>query len=260
MFYLLRLNCTNKRRGLARLFTPKVSTMTEKVCGMTYCVVAVRDYKVSDWNKVVAAAGPGNEIILPKGVAMPHETDLFVPDAEAVRRNFIIEGALTVLEDAAMHGAKLKVALLDKDAKSAYILPRLMQSAAEVTVFTKKLSEYDAVSNRLFDALGASPVVTDDSERISDCSAVIAPNGISGCGLLPLSAVIFSDCGSDCVNVSEECIDRGNLSAFGDYDIFSLIAATQHDKSFKGIRPTLKAMRTRESIVPLKEISRAFYS
>ena len=243
MFYLLKCNYKKKRGLFSRLFASPVVVTGHRTQGVNYCVVEATYTKAIDWGRVVSAVGKNESIVLPHNIFIPDNIPLHsYPTQDAVGR-LIANGALQVVERASQHNSKLSVMLIDKEGKYTHLLTPLMTYAQTVTAVTASKEQYEQRAQCLIDTLGASPVITDSAQDSAITSVIIAPDGISGCGTLPLPAMIFAPRGWDFISVDNDNINLGSFETIKGYNKLQLAAAIFDSNDVIGQLPFAETMR-----------------
>lgn len=255
MFYLLKCNYKKKRGLFSRLFSPSVNVMEHSLLGVRYFVLEAYTKGEPDWHRIASVLGKNEYIILPEGLTLPEGLPFKNYPTDWAKGKLIADGALSVIEQAAKQNPNLSVMLIDKMGKYAYLLPALMRCAQTVTAVTAQGEEYDQSARCLLNSLGASPLITDDATCASVCNVIIAPEGIAGCGTLPLPAMIFAPTGCDCITVGSDNINMGSFTNFEGYDKLQLAAAVFRESEFSGIAPYAESMCLRGKNVPIAELA-----
>lgn len=77
------------------------------------------------------------------------------------------------------HPEKLKVGIYDPDAAAPDILFYILKYCSDVTVVTNENATYRTQLDKALDELGATAIITDREEELSECNLVIAPSNIT---------------------------------------------------------------------------------
>jgi len=255
MFYLLKCNYKKKRSLFSRLFSSGVTVTGHRLCSVNFCIAEVGAANGIDWHKIANVIGRDEKLVLPSGVKIPDSVPLKSYPTDNTVGKLIAEGALAVIAEASKQNHTFSVMLIDKGGKYTYLLTPLMKYAQTVTAVTASKEQYDHSAKCLLDTLGASPVITDNTQTTAVCNVIIAPDGISGCGTLPLPAMIFAPNGCDFITVGSDNINMGSFVLDDEYDRLQLTAAINDSKDFDGTLPYAESMRVRDKNVPISELA-----
>lgn len=255
MFYLLKCNYKKKRGLFSRLFSSGIVVTGHRTNSVNYCIAELSCTKGIEWNKIVSVVGKNEKIVLPQGVTIPENISLQSYPTENAVGHLIAQGALQVIEKASQHNHTLSVMLIDKSGKYTYLLTPLIRCAQTVTAVTASKDQYEQSAQCLLDTLGAFPVITDDTQNCPATSVIIAPDGISGCGALPLPTMIFAPRGWDFISVQSENINLGSFGQLQGYNKLQLAAAILDSKEATGQLPYAETMLVRGKNVQLDELA-----
>jgi len=255
MFYLLKCNYKKKRGLFSRLFSSSVVVTGHRINSVNYCVAQVDCMKGIDWGKIVSTIGKNEKLVLPDNVTIPEGVPLQSYPTENAVGQLIAQGALQVIEMASQHNHTLSVMLIDKSGRYTHLLTPLMRCAQTVTAVTASKDQYEQSAQCLIDTMGASPVITDNAQNTAVTSVIIAPDGISGCGTLPLPAMIFAPRGWDFISVQSDNVNLGSFGQLQGYNKLQLAAAILDSKDALGQLPYAETMCIRGKNVPLAELA-----
>ena len=250
------------RRFLFRYFGKRIKFEVCSVASTPYCEVTVRTAYGVPWQQLSQQIDSGSITVLPRGVQLPDGCMLRKVSGEGLRKRILLNGAMYTVEKAAENGQPISVALLDKEGKYSNIVPRLLESAKTVTVVTNQVESYKELSNRLFDSVGAAPMITDSVGTISGCDAVIAPNGLSGFGAIELPKLMFDLSGADGLTVTEDCIKVPFSSELTQsHNVFELLTAFSGERLFGDVDKLVPhSFKSGKKLVPIAQVCRLFYS
>ena len=156
-------------------------------------ITTERNKRGIDWQTVYRAAGENAQrLLLPLGTEPPDGSGIARFDPTRFFRVTLANGAISVLEQAAKRGARLSVALFDKNAACTALLPRLLACAEELRVVTLRPDDVDACAEALLIRMGAAPIVSTDPASTADCRVALAPYGTAGFGFLPCHPFLFA--------------------------------------------------------------------
>ena len=250
------------KRFLFRYFGKRTRFEVCSVAATPYCEVTVRTAYGVPWQLLTQQIAAGSVTVLPRGVTVPEGCMLRKVSGEGLRRRILLNGAMYTVAKAAENGNPISVALLDKEGKYSNIVPRLLESAKAVTVVTKQVESYKELSNRLFDSVGAAPMITDSVGTISGCEAVIAPNGLSGFGAIELPKVMFDLSGADGLTVTEDCIKVPfSQKLTQSHTVFELLTAFSGERLFGDVDKLVPhSFKSGKKLVPIAQVCRLFYS
>ena len=255
MFYLLKCTYVKKRSLFSRLFSSGITVTAHRKKGVNYYLIEMLVTKDIDWFKLERVIGKNQKIVLPKGLKTPSTVTIKAYPTEDIKGRLLGEGALRVVEQAAKQNPSLSVMLIDQSGKYNYLLTPLMRAAQTVTAVTADKENYSQSARCLLNTLGASPLITDSTQRAAACSVIIAPDGISGCGTLPLPTTIFAAGGSDFLSIEEENIDLGSMNDLDWADKFQLAAALAEEPDFSGTLPYARSMKRGNQSLSLAQIA-----
>lgn len=260
MIYLLKIDDFRKHGLLSRLISRGLEISCVRRVGADFCTLTVDSRKPINWCRISAAMGKDEKLLVPRGISVPAGVPLTSPDGERIRHRMIADGAVSVLEDAAGHGAELSVLVIDKSAVYSDLIPATARCAHTLTVMTDRADLYEQTVSETIQNDGAAVMLTDDVSDVSKCDMIIAPDGIIGCGALPLPEMIFAPTGSDCVSLSAECVDLCELSDLSEYDPFALITAVYSDSGNTEYRPASVGMMQRDRMLTVQQLANRFYA
>ncbi len=253
MFYLLRVNGKKKRGLFSRLFLPSVTMTEHQLQGIIYYEVEIATKGDIDWHRVVKAVGKDKRVIPYGDIKIPNGIPLSTYSEQSAVGRLLADAAVKVVQQAATKNPRLSVMLIDRQGKYTCLLAPLMSCAQTVTAVTAGVEQYELGARCLLEGMGAHPVIT-DSAASACCSVIIAPDGISGCGTLPLPSVIFAPTGCDCISVEEENVNLGGLSHLEGYNKLQLTAALLEEKEWQGLSPYADSLAFRGKQLPLEEL------
>ncbi len=215
------------RQFLHRVFGRKVTVSGVKVSGVECCLISVDAADGISWDEVDAAVGGPCKAVFPKGIVPPKDSRIIKINGEALRRRVLINGALFALETAAAEGKAVQsVALLDRDGEYASLIEPLMKSVQTVAVVTRAEEVYTPIADRMFEQVGAAPLVTDSASTLSGCKVIIAPEGLGGFGAVEVVDVMFTPESADGFSVNAGCINAPFApKLIAEYDAFELLTA-----------------------------------
>ncbi len=254
MLYLLKVNNEKKRGLFSRLFSSSVTITEHTLCGIVYCEIEICTGGEPEWNRILKIVGKNKRIIPQTDIKIPDGVPLCTYSEQAAVGQMLADAAVKVIESAASVNPYLSVMLIDREGKYTRLLTPLMKCAQTVTAVTAGARQYETGARCLLDGMGAHPIIT-DSAASADCNIIIAPDGISGCGTLPLPSMIFAPTGCDCITVEEENINLGDLSHLEGYGKLQLAAALMEEKEWNGAAPFAESMMFRGKSVSLEELA-----
>ena len=248
------------RRFWRQVSGRRVTASAARTAGVAYCRLTVRADEGVPWAEVAAAVG-GGPAVFEKGVRPPLGCGVVAVDGEPLRRRLLLNGALRALEDAARVGDVGGVALLDRYGRYGFLLPRMMQACRCVTVVTAEGAAYRRLSEELYQTLGAAPLVVDRVDGLTECRALLAPEGLSGFGAVACPPLLFSPDAREGLTLAAEDVPTPFEPALCErFDAFALLTAFRRERPFRDVaRLVPAAFRERERAVPLAEASARFF-
>ncbi len=264
MIYVVVFDEQMPKKGIKRFLFRHFGKRTQfelcSVAGTPYCEVTVRTALGVPWELLEQQIALGSVTVLPRGVRLPEGCRLRGINGEGLRRKILLNGAMYAVEKSAQSGQSVGVALLDREGKYSNIVPRLLESAKTVTVVTKQVKSYTELADRLFDSIGAAPMVTDSAGAISDCEAVIAPDGLSGFGAIELPKVMFDLSGADGLTVTENCINAPfSQKLLESHDVFELLTAFSGERLFGEVdRLVPHSFKNGKKLIPIAQVCSLF--
>ncbi len=263
MIFLLEVDKTKRKSRLSRLFSRGMNINCIQAEGAVICKITVRSETSIDWLRISSMMGENDCIAIQKSINIPIDVHLNRPDGDSAMRRLLMRGIYQVVREAHSAGARLSILLIDRDAHFGEFAVTLAPICSQLSILSEQSEIYSAYAEKAFGEYGVSPIILNSAENAPECDIIIAPNGINGCGALPLPRLIFAPYGSDCVSVSEDCI---NLPIIYDgittenYDAFALAAALDDCSEYSGSAATIKFMKWRDRISPVSELSGIFYT
>ena len=251
MITLLKFMPSKKKGFIRRLFSSPIDISCRHSYGVDICTLCLDTSRDVDWRRVVQAVG-GEYIIPPIGFNLPEAVPFKRYNTQKVKRKILTDAAVIIARLAADRGAHLSVMLIDKTAEYIHLLGSLLSSANTVTVVTDMPDQYNQAASEMLSSCGASPITTDDICTVSRCDMVVAPFGITGCGTLPLPALIFAPSGYDCACVTDSSIC---FDGFNGYSPLEVLAAMQAEPTYDQSGYRLNSLDLRGKSISLNELA-----
>lgn len=263
MIYLLEID-VNRRGGVfSRIFSRGMKADYIEVCGVTLCRLSVRSERNIDWLRITGMLDENDLIIIQKGVHIPPDVRLQMPDSEKAQCDMLLEGVTEVVGYTCLAGVKLNILFIDRSAEFTDTVKVLIKCSQQINILTDEHEIYSAYAEKALTDIGAAPIILDDAQSIPDCDIIIAPHGLTGWGALPLPKMIFAPSGSDCVSVCDKCIELPDIfdsPAVDKFDSFALCGAICNCDEYAGEMPRTVRMKWRDRILDINELARTFYA
>lgn len=133
-----------------------------------------------NWSRVYRTAGrEAGRLVLPEGCQPPPGSGVCRYDSSAYRRILLQNAFFRCM--ASCDPRLLTVALVDWEARYCELAIKLLIRAVSVRVVTDRPETYAAYADRARAELGASLIITDDTNCLESVTAVLAPEGLTGC-------------------------------------------------------------------------------